>query len=364
MKLQSIAKIANQLNPIIKLLPKSTQIRLYSFGRLKFMDEFVKKNPPSSIFIPDTKWQKTLWGLKFNLPLMNSAGMFKNGDGYDVVVSQGVGGYIGGTSTYNPRSGNTKHGIKLPFITLPDSHISINTLGLPNVGDEILSKKIITNNKTVLIGWSLMRSPNYDEQVGLNNLIKSLWLYHDNDQIDFIEINESCPNISVNSENILNRLTYIAEHFLSKRTRHLPVVVKLSTDTGIKVLKQILDVLFEKRYDGINLGNTSTNYAFTRQNIKPNELALYDYYTHNFAGGIGGVSLRDKSLNLCYEAIKYRETINPNHEFHVIRSGGIDSLDDIKASDAIGVSMNQWYTGYFSNYIEHGDEVYKKIFNS
>ena len=143
----------------------------------------------------------------------------------------------------------------------------------------------------------------------------------------------------------------------------MPVIVKLSTDTGNDVLKQILDVLFAKGYDGINLGNTSTDYALTRKNIQPNELDLYDYYTSNFAGGIGGASLRDKSLNLCHNAIEYQKTINPDYEFHVIRSGGVFDLEDIIASDAIGVSMNQWYTGYFSNYINHGNEVYKKVFS-
>ncbi len=362
MKIQSIAKLAYSFNPIIKLLPKSMQVKLYSYARLKFMDKFVTNTSVS--FVPDSKWQRTLWGLKFQSPLMNSAGMFKNGDGYDLAVSQGAGGYIGGTSTYNPRVGNTKHDIKLPFITLPNSHISINTLGLPNLGDEILSKKIITNAKTAPIGWSLMRTPDYEEHIGMENLIKSLWMYHDNPQIDFIEINESCPNISVNSENITNRLVYIAEHFLSKRNRHLPVVVKLSTDIGSEVLKQILNILFQKRYDGVNLGNTSTNYSLMRQYISPGELGLYDYYTKNFSGGVGGISLRDNSLILCDEAIKYREFIKPDYEFHVLRSGGIFGLDDIKASIEIGVSMNQWYTGYFTNYLQKGDEVYKSVFSS
>jgi dihydroorotate dehydrogenase len=327
------------------------------------MDEFVKNSLGSPLFIPDTKWQRTLWGLKFSSPLMNSAGMFKNGDGYDIVASQGAGGYIGGTSTYNPRVGNTKHGIALPFVTLPISHTSINSLGLPNLGDELLSQKIITQNKTCPLGWSVMRSPDYEETLGLENLVKSLWLYHDNPQIDFIEINESCPNIAVNSENIISRLEYIADNFVSKRRRHLPVVVKLSTDTGGEVLKQILDVLFTRRYDGVNLGNTSTNYADARKSIHNNELALFDYYTHNFAGGVGGIALKGKSYRLCEVAIKHRELVNPGYEFHIIRSGGIESLDDIKVSDSIGVSLNQWYTGYFSNYIQSGNNLYRKIFS-
>ena len=362
MMLLPFASLVHKHSGLMRLLPQNLAVKVFSSGRLRFMQQYYKSTV-KTVFKADNKWKRTLWGFNFPVPLMNSAGMFKYGEGYDVVYAQGAGGYIGGTSTFNPREGNTIQDVKLPFITLPESNVSINSLGLPNLGDDELSKKSITYNKFIPLGWSLMRSPDYEEQQGLENLVKSLWKYHDNHQIDFLEINESCPNIKVSAGNINARLEYIANNFLRMRKRHLPVVIKLSNDTTINVLKNILDTLFKFGYDGINLGNTSTDYPQARLRIAKPELKLFDSYTANFAGGMGGNILKHKSFNLCEAAVKYRNEVNPGYEFHIIRSGGIECLADIMDSDTIGVSLNQWYTGYFTNYINLGNQVYKEFFN-
>jgi dihydroorotate dehydrogenase len=312
---------------------------------------------------------RTLWGIKFNLPLLNAAGMFKNGEGYNLVAKQGAGGYIGGTSTYNPRIGNIKLNIKHPFVSLPEAHTSLNFLGLPNCGDEYLSKQIITTEKLLgcPLGWSVMRSPDYAIDVAIDNLLKSLWLYHDNPEIDFIEINESCPNIQYLTSDkpldvLKNRLEYIAHNFLSQRKRHLPVIVKFSNDITINQIPQLVNMILECKFDGINLGNTSTDY--TNKNIVNNgELKLYNYFTQNIGGGIGGRLLKQNSLYLCDKVITYLSKNKPDYEFHIIRTGGIDTLQDILDSDNAGVSLNQWYTGYFDNYIKYGDNLYAQIFN-
>lgn len=366
MKPQQIAKLGIWLNPIIRHLPKNLVISIYSNGRSYFMQKFYFHKFAK---IPLIIKPRTLWGLTFNLPLMNSAGMFKNGEGYDLAANQGAGGYLGGTSTYNLRSGNIKLGIHHPFLSLPQSNLSLNFLGLPNLGDEHLSRVTITANKQngCPIGWSVMRSPDYSMEIALEKLIESLWLYHNNPNIDFIEINESCPNIKSvdnkkNSLDILeNRLAYIATNFLAKRKRRLPVILKLSTDLDINQIPELLNTLIAGRFDGINLGNTSTNYpAVNLKDIKEQE--LFNYFTQNIGGGVGGNSLKKTSLQLCSTAIKYIQQIRPDYEFHVIRTGGIDSLQDIIDSDNAGISLNQWYTGYFENYIKHGDILYAQIF--
>lgn len=357
-----IAKFGDKLSYIVRLLPKNIAVKIYSLGRSHFMACFYKSKSKFE-YVPQANFNRTLWGLNFRSPIMNSAGMFKNGEGYSVVARQGAAGYLGGTSTSNPRSGNTVCGIKLPFLTLPKSHVTINYLGLPNLGDKILSRIDITTNKSCPIGWSLMRSPDFDEQVGLENLVKSLWLYHENKHIDFLEINESCPNIRQSSDNITKRLEYIGERFLAKRHRHLPVIVKLSTDINTDSLKNILNVLFKYKYDGINLGNTSTDYTTVKEQLVKNEVRLFEYFVKKFTGGIGGNPLKIKSYNLCKFAVEYKNSIKGLHEFHVIRSGGISNIADIYDSDSIGVSLNQWYSGYFTNYINDGDLLYKKFLN-
>lgn len=359
------SRIYHSLLPVLSRLPIKQQIKIASRGRLFFMHNFCKSVIPKTDFPFEQKnFTKTLWGIKFRSPLGNSAGMFKNGEGYDVVAKLGAGFYIGGTSTANPRIGNSKNGIRLPFISLPKSEVAINWLGLPNLGDEELHKKIITNNKLAdcPIGWSVMRSPDYSEAEGLAHLINSLWLYHDNLQIDFLELNESCPNIKAGGGSIIPRIEQISTLFLKKRQRKLPVILKISNDIDENALIEIIHNAINLGFDGINLGNTSTNYTELRNTIAPDECQLFDHFTQNFGGGLSGKILRNKSLTLCTTAMNEIRKIKPQHEFHVIRSGGIDSFYDILESEKIGVSLNQWYTGFFDNYTQHGNNVYKNLY--
>lgn len=306
---------------------------------------------------------RILWGIKFSSPLMNSAGMFKNGEGYDLVASLGAGGYIGGTSTPYPREGNNKHNIALPFITLPNSEISLNYLGLPNLGDGILCQKIITTKKIegCPIGWSLMRCPHSSQEHGINLLVENLFKFQENHLIDFIEINESCPNVKADLSNFAGRLHYIAENFLLKRTRKLPIILKLSNDTVVESVPKILDLMFKYKYDGVNFGNTSIKYDEILKTIDIKDKKLFNYFTHEFGGGVGGGKyMKHKSLELCKTAVEYKNKVKPDYEFHIIRTGGIDCANDIAESNQAGISLNQWYTGFFKNYIVHGNKVYTK----
>lgn len=350
--------------PVLGILPIKYQVKIASYGRQFFMDKFSTAKISQAITPPENL-SKTLWGIKFRSPLFNSAGMFKNGDGYSVVASLGAGGYIGGTSTANQRMGNAKSGIGLPFITLPHSSVAINWLGLPNQGDTLLSQKIITRNKVAgcPIGWSLMRSPDYQEEEGLRKLIDSLWLYHANEQIDFLEINESCPNIKSSGGSILPRMKILGEEFLQRRNRSLPVILKISNDINEAALREIIRYAIRYKFDGVNLGNTSTAYSEVRKQITAAELKKFDYFINVFGGGISGKVLQNKSLNLCAVAIDEIRKIAPAHEFHVIRSGGVSSVLDIIESEKIGVALNQWYTGFFDSYTESGNEVYSSIYH-
>lgn len=366
MNVKFLAKVYHKTFNLFSCLPLLSQVKILSSARLSYMDKLYQQKPAKKIMldIPE-QLAVTLWGIEFRSPLFNSAGMFKNGECYDLMTNIGAGAYIGGTSTNNPREGNTKESIQLPFITLPKSQTSVNFLGLPNLGDEHLSIQMITKNKVrgCPIGWSVMRSPDFAEDGGLVRLVKSLWMYHNNSLIDFIELNESCPNIGSDPSNIINRLKYVAENFVIKRTRKLPIVVKLSNDISYDSLKAILQVMFEYKFDGINLGNTSTNYNKVSEQLVGSERQLFDFFTTKFGGGIGGHLLKQNSLELCKKAKQIVDEANLDYEFHIIRSGGVDCAQDLIDSKNAGVSLNQWYTGFFSNYVNNGAKVYKKLYN-
>jgi len=121
-----------------------------------------------------------------------------------------------------------------------------------------------------------------------------------------------------------------------------------------------MDTLFKHGYDGINLGNTSTDYAQARVRVAMRIKTIWLLY-RKFAGGVGGNGLKSKSLFLCEEAVKYRGLVKPGYEFHIIRSGGVDCLADI--SDSIqSVFYESMVHRIFTNYLKHGNKVYQELF--
>jgi dihydroorotate dehydrogenase len=358
-----IARIYHKLSPGFRYLPLTHQISLASWGRRWFMHRWLQHQPTVD-YTPDKRWEQTLWGIKFRSPLSNAAGMFKNGEGYDFMAQIGAGAFIGGTSTANPRGGNWKNGIYLPFINLPQSKVALNFLGLPNLGDAVLAAQTITRQKVLgcPIGWSVMRSPDLTATQGMEQLINSLWLYHNQEQIDFIEINESCPNLQLSTAAINQRLRLITQKFLSKRQRHLPVIVKLSTDISGQSLINLVRLAVQLGFDGLNLGNTSTAYADYRPQITAAEQPLFDFFSANFGGGISGTLLKTRSLELCAIAAQELTQLKPQHEFNLIRSGGVEQLQDIKRAHKHGVALCQWYSGFFNAYAREGDLIYNNLF--
>jgi dihydroorotate dehydrogenase len=365
MKATTLASWERILRPLLTRLPPKTVVSRYSSRRLDFLAKLKKENVAEP-YSPPEDFSRTLWGIRFRSPIMNAAGMFKNGECYEMVAQQGAGAYLGGTGTWNPRKGNKKDGIYLPFTPYPKSHAASNWLGLPNDGDETNAQRAqqLERIAQTPIGWSIMGSPDFEGEEKLENLVKGMKLY-ENAGVDFIEINESCPNTAhekPQDDNVTNRLRYVKEQFLDGRTRNLPVIVKFSNDTETVQIPALLDLLFELGYDGVNFGNTSTTYDKRKENVDAGERKLFDFYTSTFGGGFSGRPLKEDSLELTACSVEYVKAGAPTQEFHVIRTGGIESAADIRASEDAGISLNQWFTGYFENFAQNGHKVYRKLF--
>ncbi len=304
----------------------------------------------------------TVLGLNFRHNLYTSAGMFKGTTGYEFVNGLKAGAFVFGTTTFNPREGNTKHGVKHPFVSLESSHVALNYLGLPNAGDEVISKHQFLNkdpNCPVIV--SVMRSPDFAIDEATEKLVQSLWLYHENHTVDMIEINESCPNVNASNgsiDELSQRLRYIADNFLHKRSRHLPVVLKLSNMINHNQLRELTTLLIELQFDGIIVGNTVTNYDDYAPQITLQDTSLYNYFTEKFGGGLSGVVLKGTSLRNVEVVAEVVEQLKPNHEFAIIRCGGINTAQDLKDSDDYGVSLNQWYSGFIGNFLQDDVKTY------
>lgn len=363
MKASDLVNLEKGLQYVSEFLPPRFVVTKYSKGRLRFLEE-LKEELSDKIYSPAERFSRKLWGIKFRSPIINAAGMFKNGECYEMTFRQGAGAYLAGTGTWNKRKGNEKDGICLPFVAYRRSHAASNWLGLPNDGDEINSQRaaMLEKREGCPIGWSVMGSPDFEGENKLIYLVKGMKLY-ENSGVDFIEMNESCPNTAHGKgqdNSLKERLRYVKENFLSQRKRRLPAIVKFSNDTKMEQVPFLLDLLFELGYDGVNFGNSSTSYKGAREKINEKERKLYDFFVSNFGGGVTGRPLKETSLALASRAVEYVKMGKPKQEFHVIRTGGIEHLGDIEESERAGISLNQWFSGYFEGFEKYLHDVYRK----
>ncbi len=352
-------------------LPPLLVTTIYSKGRKMFLSLLSREKPAVS-YVPPEDETRILWGIKFNSCIFNAAGMFKHGEGYYTMAAQGAGAYLAGTSTGSFRRGNESKGVLHPFISYPFTGAASNWIGLPNDGHEELARRLARIDKVegCPIGASISNSPETTDIKSLDEIIFGLNLFK-SAQVDFIELNESCPNVPHQDSNgktvygldfnLIERLEYISAKFIKKQNKNLPIIVKLSNDTEDNLIHPLLDILIELGFSGLNIGNTSTEYEHYKSKINPKDLDLFEYFTKNFGGGLSGRILKEKSFELTTAAAEYIRSKNLRNEFHIIRTGGVENIKDIRQSETAGISLNQWFTGYFENFARNGHELYKKL---
>ena len=323
------------------------------------------------VLIPD-EFKRKLWGIEFNSPLFNAAGMFKKGEAYYTVASQGAGAYLSGTTTSKIRTGNKKNGFVHPVAPYIKSGIASNWMGLPNEGHAIVAERLsrLEKQKECPIGASISADPSQSGLEAMNGVLEGLKLFT-KANVDFIELNESCPNVDHEhseeyidgiDKSLVERLEYISKNYIIKHGTGIPLIVKFSNDTNHDQVTSLINLLLTLRFSGVNFGNTSTKYEYHKDFIDKSESKTFDYFITNFGGGISGTSLKSSSYSLASQAVKYAKVLNPTHEFHVIRTGGIESADDVAASEKSGIALNQWFTAYWEKFALHGHKLYENLF--
>jgi len=367
--IEKFAAYERKIRPFMMNLNPWVATFLFTYGRklfLKSLINSVHKLPCNVSPRNETKYK--FWEIEFGNNLFNAAGMFKHGKGYELCAYQGAGAFLAGTTTSSYRKGNYKSCIAHPFAAFPVSEAAINWMGLPNEGHERVARRLSSIEKLrgCPLGASVAASPDDYGITALSNLVTGMKNY-EKAGVDFIELNESCPNVphecsddlvSGLDKSMVERLEYISKEFLKKRSRNLPVIAKYSVDTSPDSIPALLDILLELGFDGINIGNTSTDYDFIEQNLIDKEINIFSYFTRKFGGGVSGYPIKIKSLQLATLAADYLLKQSNKREFHVIRTGGIDCKHDVIESNNAGISLNQWFTGYFESFSQYGHLLY------
>lgn len=368
--IECISKVEGLVRPFTHQASPLAVSFVYSNSRKYFIQGLANDIPKNKISIPKSEKIK-IWDLEFNCGLFNSAGMFKKGEAYSVCAAQGAGAYLAGTTTAVPRSGNKKLGVAHPFLAYPNSGSASNWMGLPNEGHDAVAARLAKIDKIPCcpVGASLGLAPEQTGSIALKSLVDGMNSYAAAN-VDFIEYNDSCPNVPHECANdgglidaaLIDRLEYVSREFLKKRNRNLPVIVKFSVDQDLNALPQLLDMMIDLGFDGINLGNTSTDYDMARAKLHNSDLANFEYFVSNFGGGLSGSILKEKSLKAASIAQNHINRKILSKEFIVIRTGGIETSADIMQSIRAGIKLNQWFSGYFDNFAKYGHKVYKRMF--
>ncbi len=336
------------------------------------MLEHLGSNRPEGIEDPDSRHNfsppeelgRKVWGLEFQSPLMNAAGVFKSAKHYRATAQNGAGAYLAGTFTPEPREGRTVDRDS-PFLHMRESGATVNALGLPNPGfaEGQANIKGVDRLQGCPYGTSITGSPdNIGERKYAEEIVEGLLTMEDAG-VDFVEINESCPNTEKGrpqTTDLEERLEHISREFLD--SHDLPVIVKFSNDTPPEEVEHIVDLLAEHGFHGINFGNTSENYERYSMNISGSEERSYRKFTGKHGGGIGGRPLKKRSLDLAGRAVKRAQEKHMERDFLVVRTGGVEGASDIRESDSRDIGMNQWFTGYLEALEEHGNRAYQETF--
>jgi len=339
--LEVLSKREHQLRPILlKLLGPKRFIGLYSKLRpsmLKMLSrvKFETKTPMRP-------YQQ--WGLTFRNDVGNAAGLDKDGSLLEFNYRLGAGFAVVGTVLHKPHTGNLypMMGAQLnPWTPLPSSHSAINSLGLPGHGIEPVLERIKSfkskfSTGNFPVGLSVMGHPKEEgeEKIkGVESCIKqSISL------VDFIEINESCPNVQHHD---LSALAQRVERFCAIRNElkpDLPLWFKFSHCPD----EETMCMLNNYNVQAVILTNTQTNYSELSKNLNSEDKNLFTNYTDNYKGGMSGKIIQSSSRN----EIEKASTIISERQLAIklIHVGGLSNFPDMEDSRKIA-PLREWYSG-------------------
>jgi dihydroorotate dehydrogenase len=345
LKARLLSKVDHRLRPVLaKTLPHKLFINLYSEARTPFIEAIAKEKFPR---VEAPQKPVELWGLTFRNDISNAAGFDKDGSLLDFNYRLGAGFGLVGTALNRSHSGNvfTTMGRSFnPWTPLPSSQSAINSLGLPGKGidsvlDHIKSFQDRVQPKDFPIGLSVMGHPSQKGQSKIDGVIecleKALPI------VDFIEINESCPNVKHHDSDQEAFEKRIIE-FCSCRdnlTPKKPLWVKF----GSNPTRETLKLLNAKGVQGLVLLNTQTHYEELRDRLPEADKGLFDYYTKNFKGGVSGKIMQEDATLAAQESSSAIEEMGLN--LKLIHVGGLSNKQDMDHSRT-HAPLREWYTGF------------------
>ncbi|KFN44598.1 quinone-dependent dihydroorotate dehydrogenase [Arenimonas oryziterrae] len=271
------------------------------------------------------------FGVEFPNPVGLAAGLDKNGEYIDALMSLGFGFVEIGTTTPRPQQGNPKP----RMFRLPDKRAVINRLGFNNAGVDALVRNVEKSKRNGILGINIGKNKDTPNENAVDDYIHCLERVYP--LADYVTVNISSPNTSglrdLQEEETLRRfvgdLREVQEDLAGLHGHRVPMLIKIAPDLSDAELDGVASVFNAARVDGVVVGNTTID----RLDIENHRLAKE-------AGGLSGQPLYGKSTSVLR---KMRLRLQDN--IPLIGVGGILSGADAVGKITAGASLVQFYTG-------------------
>ncbi len=286
-------------------------------------------NPLLAVKTPQLKTRA--FGIEFPNPVGLAAGLDKNGEHIDALLSLGFGFIEIGTTTPRPQEGNEKP----RMFRLSDKEAVINRLGFNNDGVDALVKNVEKAARKGNLGINIGKNKDTPNDKAIDDYIYCLERVYT--LSDYVTVNISSPNTAglrdLQTEEYFRRfigeLREVQEELAGVNGFKTPMLIKLAPDLTDAALDGMAEVLNAAQVDGV----VATNTTIDRIDIKGHR---YEYEV----GGLSGKPLYAKST-----AVLRRLRTRLNDNIPLIGVGGILSGADAAGKVAAGATLVQFYTG-------------------
>lgn len=271
-------------------------------------------------------------GLDFPNPVGLAAGLDKNGEHIDALLSLGFGFVEIGTVTPRPQAGNPKP----RMFRLPEHEAVINRLGFNNLGvDALVHNLERARRKHGLVGVNIGKNKDTPNEDAVKDYLYCLERVYP--LADYVTVNISSPNTQglrdLQQEATLwalvSELREAQEDLAAQHGHRIPMLVKVAPDLSEDEIDSIAEVMNKARVDGVIATNTT--------------LDRFPVEGHRHAGEVGGLSGRPLYGRSTAVLRRLRARLNDN--VTTVGVGGILSGADAAGKMAAGARLVQVYSG-------------------
>ena len=271
------------------------------------------------------------FGVEFTNPVGCAAGLDKNGEHVDALMSLGFGFVEIGTTTPRPQAGNPKP----RMFRLPEQQAVINRLGFNNTGVDALVRNVENARRNGILGINIGKNKDTPNDKAAEDYIYCMERVFA--LADYVTVNISSPNTTglrdLQDEETLRRfigeLREVQEELGGVHGHRTPMLLKVSPDLSDPELDGMASVLNAARIDGVIVSNTTVDRSEVLGHRHSGE-----------AGGLSGQPLYTRSTTVLRKLRLRLDDAIP-----LIGVGGILSGADAAGKIVAGAKLVQFYTG-------------------